>query len=216
MKHLIIIGARGFGREVYNSAIESIGYGIEFDVIGFLDDKKNALENFEGYPPIISSVEDYIPQKDDIFICALGEVKWKKYYTQLILKKGGTFFSLIHKDAYISKNVKFGTGCIFLAGSRVHCDVSIDDFVVVQPYAIIGHDVRIGKWCHINAYADCGGGSRLGSEVTLHTHSFVLPKCNVGDGVTLGACSVIITDVESNKTLFGVPARNILPSNKNN
>lgn len=216
MKHLIIIGARGFGREVYNTALESIGYGVDFDIKGFLDDKSDALDSFDGYPMIISSVENYTPEQDDVFICALGEVNWKKYYTQLILDKGGVFITLIHNQCYISKNVKYGVGCIFLAGSRVHCDVKIGNFVVVQPYAIVGHDVQVGDWCHINAYADCGGGSRLGSEVTLHTHSFVLPKCNVGDGVTLGACSVIITDVESNKTLFGVPARNILPSNKNN
>ena len=29
MKNLLIIGARGFGREIYNLALESIGYGTE-------------------------------------------------------------------------------------------------------------------------------------------------------------------------------------------
>ena len=37
MKHLLIIGARGWGREVYNYAIESRGYRTEFDIKGFLD-----------------------------------------------------------------------------------------------------------------------------------------------------------------------------------
>lgn len=211
MKHLIIIGARGFGREVYNTAIESIGYGVNFDVKGFLDDKLDAFEGFEGYPRIISSVENYTPQQDDVFICALGEVKWKKYYTQLILDKGGVFITLIHNQSYVSKNVKYGVGCIFLAGSRIHCDVKIGNFVVVQPYAIIGHDVQIGDWCHINAFADCGGMSVLGEGVTLHTHSFVLPKCKISEGVTLGACSVALKDIGANKTVFGVPAREIIP-----
>ena len=34
MKHLLIIGARGFGREVYNYAIDSVGYGEEFGIKG--------------------------------------------------------------------------------------------------------------------------------------------------------------------------------------
>lgn len=32
MKHLLIIGARRFWREIYNSATESVGYGTEFDI----------------------------------------------------------------------------------------------------------------------------------------------------------------------------------------
>ncbi len=35
MRNLLIIGAGGFGREVYNSALESIGYGKDFIVKGF-------------------------------------------------------------------------------------------------------------------------------------------------------------------------------------
>ena len=89
MKHLLIIGARGYGREVYNYALKSIGYGIDFDIKGYLDDNANALDGYEGYPPILSSVEKYEIQKNDVFLCALGEVKWKQHYVQIILEKGG-------------------------------------------------------------------------------------------------------------------------------
>lgn len=54
MKNLLIIGARGFGREIYNLALESIGYGTEFTIKGFLDDKKEVLDGYDGYPSIIS------------------------------------------------------------------------------------------------------------------------------------------------------------------
>ena len=56
MKNLLIIGSRGFGREIYNLALESICYGTEFTIKGFLDDKKEALDGYDGYPSIISSV----------------------------------------------------------------------------------------------------------------------------------------------------------------
>ena len=36
VKHLVIVGAGGFGREMYGAALESVGYGVEFDVKGFL------------------------------------------------------------------------------------------------------------------------------------------------------------------------------------
>ena len=73
MKQLLIIGARGFGREVYNLFLACKAAGLEMCCKGFLDDKKDALDGYKNYPPIISSVEDYIIQEDDVFICAFFE-----------------------------------------------------------------------------------------------------------------------------------------------
>ena len=69
MKQLLIIGARGFGREIYDLAINSQGYSVTFIIKGFLDDKKDALDEFLNYPSIVSSVENYEIQIDDVFIC---------------------------------------------------------------------------------------------------------------------------------------------------
>jgi sugar O-acyltransferase (sialic acid O-acetyltransferase NeuD family) len=214
MKNLLIIGARGFGREIYNSAMESIGYNKDFIIKGFLDDKLDVLDGYKDYPAIIDSVENYSIQIDDIFICALGEVKYKKYYSEIIIRKGGNFTTIIHKDAYLSKNTIIGKGCIILAGARVHCDVKIGNFVTLQPYAIIGHDVIIEDWSHINALADCGGFSRIGKGVTLHTTCFVLPKVIVEDNATVGAGSVVLNNVKAGTTVFGIPAKPILVPSK--
>lgn len=72
MKHLLIIGARGFGREVYNTSLESIGYGTEFDVKEFRDNKYNALDRCDGYPKIINSIEKYEVEEGDalcVYMC---------------------------------------------------------------------------------------------------------------------------------------------------
>ncbi|HOY32876.1 MAG TPA: sialic acid O-acetyltransferase, partial [Bacteroidales bacterium] len=70
MKKLILIGARGYGRVIYNLAISCKGYNTEYTIKGFLDDKRDALDEFDGYPPVIASVEDYQVQQDDVFVCA--------------------------------------------------------------------------------------------------------------------------------------------------
>lgn len=210
MKHLIIIGARGFGREIYNSALESYGYGTEFDIKGFLDDKANALDGYEGYPIILGPVETYEIQNEDVFVCALGDVKWKKHYTEIMLEKGAEFISLIHKTAYISKNVKIGNDCLILADVRIHCDVSIGSHVTIQPKAIIGHDVVIEDWCLINALADCGGFSHMEEGSTIHTTSFLLPKKRMGAYSVLGAGSVAARNVKPGTVVMGVPAKEML------
>ena len=214
MRNLLIIGAGGFGREVYNSALESIGYGKDFIVKGFLDDRLDALDTFSNYPPVIDRIDSYSIKPDDVFVCALGTVTIKKKVCESILSRGGDFLTLIHKDTYISMNTKIGKGCILLSGARIHCDVSIGDFVVVQPYAIIGHDVVIGDWSHINALADCGGGSRIGECVTLLTSCFVLPSGIVEDNSTVVAGSVVLRRVKEGSTVFGVPAKIVLTPKK--
>jgi sugar O-acyltransferase (sialic acid O-acetyltransferase NeuD family) len=214
MKQLIIIGAGGFGREVYNSAIESNGYGEDFLIKGFIDDNIHKLDNFEGYPPILSTIDEYMPQPDDVFSCAIGNVKTRKLLSLKIIWKGGIFITLIHKLAYISKNVKMGNGCIILAGARIHCDVTIGNHVIMQPYSITGHDVKVGDWSLLNAYADCGGGSVLGELVTLHTTSFILPLSVLEDEATVGAGSVVLRKVAKGITVFGVPAKPVLTPNK--
>lgn len=210
MKNLIIIGAGGFGREVFNTAVESIGYGEDFVVKGFLDDNIHALDNFEGYPPILDTVDAYQPDVKDVFTCAVGVVKTRRMLSERIMAKGGQFITLIHETAYIGKNTKVGEGCIILAGARIHCDVTVGNHVIVQPYSILGHDVKVGDWTLINALADCGGMSKVGEMVTLHTTSFILPQSIIEDGATVGAGSVVLRKVKAGMTVMGVPAKPVL------
>ncbi len=45
-KTIIIVGAGGFGREVFWLINEINSYNYEWSIIGFIDDDKNALNNF--------------------------------------------------------------------------------------------------------------------------------------------------------------------------
>ena len=109
MNNLIIIGAGGMGRTFYDWARESVGYGKEFVIKGFLDDNLEALEGFENYPSIIGSISEYIPGKKDVFACSMGG-KVKKICCEKIVSRGGRFINVIHSTARVGTNVKLGTG----------------------------------------------------------------------------------------------------------
>lgn len=209
MKNLIIIGARGFGREVYDLAIQCSGYNIEYVVKGFLDDKSDALNGFENYPQIISSVEDYEIQENDIFVCALGTVKWKKYYAELILEKGGSFINLIHPSTKLNTNVCVGIGLIVFMYANISNDCIIEDFVTIQGYVGLGHDTKIKKWAHLSSYSFTGGFVILEEESTLNTRATILPHITVRKGATVGASSLVIKNVKEHTTVFGVPAKKL-------
>ena len=72
MKNLVIIGAGGMGRTIFDVARESIGYGIEYTIKGFIDDNLSALDGFEDYPPMLGTISHYLPEVDDVFTFSIG------------------------------------------------------------------------------------------------------------------------------------------------
>lgn len=210
MKHLLIIGARGYGRGLYDIVRDLPEYGTEFDVKGYLDDKTDALQGYLNYPPIIDSVENYIVQENDVFACALGDVKYKKHYVELIKAKGGKFMTIIHPTVRVGLNTHIGEGCIIGYMSQLDCDVTVGDFVNIQTMAIIGHDSTIGDWSIIDCQTFMGGFSSLGDSVTLHTASKILPKVSVGNYAVINAGSIVIHNVKPNSVVMGNPARELI------
>ncbi len=209
MKNLLIIGARGWGREVYNMLPDCIGYGTDFVVKGFLDDKTDALDGMAGYPPIVDSVEHYLPEQDDVFTCALGDANWKKHYVDIILQKGGVFISILHNSSSIGKNTLLGTGCILADNVGISCDITVKDFVTFQSYATVGHDASIGSYCHLGVRSFMGGNSHLGDLSTIQTNSVILPKIHIGSNCMVGAGAVVIKKVKDGETVYGNPARKL-------
>ncbi len=207
MKNLIIIGARGYGREVYYLAKDCQDARKEFVVKGFLDDKEDALAAFEDYPPIISPVESYEPGPDDVFICALGKVDDKIRYSQMISDKGGTFTSLVHPAVRIPKTTTLGVGCIIWEYVVVSSGVSIGNFVDVQTYSVIGHDCTVGDWCHLGPFVFLGGKVKIGNGAQINPRAAVLPRITIGTKAVVGTGSVVIRHVKPNTTVFGNPAK---------
>lgn len=209
MKDLLIIGARGFGREIFAAAQDCIGFGTAFTIKGFLDDNPHALDTTPGYPPIIDSVEHYQPTYNDVFVCALGDPKWQKHYADIMLEKGGQFINLIHPTATIGKNTTLGVGCIILRDVGISCDITIGDFVTCQSRAIMGHDVKIGSFCHFGSYSFMGGYVQVGDLSTVHPGSIILPHVKIGAQCIVGAGSVVIKKVKDGETVYGNPAKRL-------
>ena len=206
MKNLLIIGARGFGREVYDLAMDCKEAGADFDIKGFLDDKKDALEGLSGYPPIISSVEDYEVQPDDVFTCGMGAPEWRKVYIEKILEKGGEFITLISPAATIRRNSHIGKGCIITRGSNISVDTYIGDYSAILSSGI-GHDAKVGKYTVLSGGVALNGFVEVGEESYLGCHALVAPHKKIGDKAYVGIGSVVINNVKHGVRVFGNPAK---------
>lgn len=211
MKHLVIIGARGFGREIYRTFINTSPYiSKEIDVKGFLDDKADALDGLKGeWPPIIGAVETYDIQEDDVFFCALGDSHWRKHYAELITEMGGKFINIIHKTALVSPVVSLGEGCVIGAYTCVSPNVTIGNHVMIQSYDNFGHDVEIGDYASIESYVFLGGYAKVGELATMHTKSSIIPHKSIGRECVVGFGSVVMRNFKDGVHVFGNPATKI-------
>lgn len=208
MKNLIIIGARGWGREVLWSF--QMSYSDQYNFKGFLDSKADALDDLIGdFPPILSSVEDYVVEPDDIFFCALGDPYWRKHYAEIIEAKGGKFATYVSPCAIISPNTEIGEGTYIGSNTLVSDNVSIGKHVMVHGLCTLGHDVTIGNYVSIEAYSFFGGNSSVGDYSSIHVRSTIISHKSVGENASVGAGSVVIRKVKDGVHVFGNPATKI-------
>lgn len=209
MKNLIIIGAGGMGRTIYSNAMESVGYGEKFLIKGFIDDNLQALDGFEGYPPVIGTIKDYEPQADDVFVSSIGGES-RRQCMEEIISRGGEFMELIHKTARIYTNAKLGKGNFIGAYSVIGNDAEIGDYNMIQSYTVIGHDAKIGNWNRIDTHVTCVGGIVIEDEVNIHTSAVISHNVRVETGAHVGALSFVIRKVKAGTTVMGIPAKRLI------
>ena len=139
MKNLIIIAVGGMGRTLYDMSRESMGYGDEFVIKGFIDDNLQALDGFANYPPVLDKISTYIPQENDVFVCSIGGAVRKKCMEELI-NRGAQFINLIHRTARIGTNVQLGVGNIVGAYTCIGADAKIGSYNLIQSYTVLESD----------------------------------------------------------------------------
>ena len=208
MKNLVIIGASGFAREMYDLALTCFATDSEFKVKGFLSDGPSNIEEM-GYPAVLGKVADYEIQPGDLFFCGIGKVSDRKKTVEIILSKGGNFINLIHPTAVISPSVKLGIGVGIKAFCVLASDVTVDDFTFMQSSVIMGHDVHIGKYCQINSFAFFAGFSRIHDLVTINAGAKIIQKVVVEESAIVGVGSVVLKRVKNGTTVFGIPAKKL-------
>jgi len=206
--NIIIVGAGGFGREVYLWAKDSFNFS-KYKIKGFLSNNRNDLDNFDIKVRIIGDPDYYEIKENDRFIFAIGDIDTKKRMVTNLKKKGAKFLTLVHPTAIVADTTKIGEGVIICPFCLVSDSVILNDFVMMNTYSSCGHDARVGKYCILSPYATLNGFVILEDEVFLGTHATVISHKKVGYRSKISANSVVMRDVPPNKMVFGVPGKAI-------
>jgi len=206
--NLVIIGASGLGREVYDLARVCYGHLENFKVKGFLSDGPSNIAQM-GYPNVLGNVADYELEEGDVFFCAIGKVSDRKKTTEIILQKGGHFINLIHPTSIISPSASIGKGVAIKAFTILSNEVVVGDFSYLQGSVILGHDVLIGQYCQINSFTFMAGNCKIGNQCVINAGARLIQSTIVEDNAVVGIGSVVLRKVKQGTTVFGNPARRV-------
>ncbi|UVW27863.1 acetyltransferase [Massilia sp. H6] len=204
MKNALIISAGGFGRTVYNMMQHDVANGVDWRVVGFLDNRAGLAA---GAPlPLLGDPLTYRCRPYEEFLCALGDPAQRRRFAAPLLAQGAAFMSLL-TGLHKAIGLTMGVGCLFEPEVRVGVDTHLGDFVFIMSTAVIGYEVEIGSYATIGSFAFVGGRARIGSDVVIHPHATILPGVAVGDGAVIGAGAVVMADVPPGVTMIGNPAK---------
>lgn len=206
MKDIVIVGAGGFGREIFGYVKDCISSGANWKIKGFIDDNSCALLKYNYNVGIISSIEAYRPSENDALICAIGSPKIKKEKVEELLDRGAKFAALVHPSAYIGSNVAIGEGAVICPKVSLTCDVSIGKFAMLNVSTGCGHDSKIGDFASISGFCDITGFCEVGEGAFLGSHVSMAPDTKVGNWANVGIGSSVIVNIRDNERAFGNPA----------
>ena len=209
MKKVIIIGAGGVGREVA-SIIEVLNsIKTVYELLGFLDDGDQYKEGMviNGYPWL--GKRDWIlnHKEDVVCTCTIGNPRIKGMIQKELMQQGVQFETIIAYGGYIGPYTEIGPGCVFYGGVTISVNCKIGAGVLMNQMVNIGHDVIIGDYTTIMPTTGISGECRIGSEVKIGGHAFLIPKRKVGDGATIAAGSIVFANVKAGTTVLGNPAK---------
>ncbi|MGX8881690.1 acetyltransferase [Methylovorus sp. SPW-M1] len=227
MKNLIIIGASGFGREVLMMAIDNPSHQLDWVIKGFLDNRPGILDGFATHAaelpdamdyteekrlryrrdyPVLGDPLSYVPEADDVFLCAIGNPADRRKYTEPLIEKGAQFIRLVHPLAAVSTFAAIGKGSIIGPYASLSPDSRIGQHVTVSSYTAIAHDTEVADWVEIGAHCLIAGNVSIASGARIHPGSVVTAKSRIGENAVVAAGSVVFKHVSANTTVIGNPA----------
>ena len=194
-----IIGAGGFGREVY----WSLSLMERVDVKFFVDD-----HYWDGKNDLILPISKFNPNEYEVVI-AIGNPRDRFDIVQR-LPKETKYFTHIHPSVQILGNdVEIGEGSIICAGTIITTNVKIGNHTHLNLQTTIGHDCNIGNYFTTAPGAKISGNCKIYDCVYVGTNTSIKENTSKHSLTTIGSNATVVKNIEEPGTYVGVPTKKI-------
>lgn len=194
-----IIGAGGFGREVFwsLSPIE------RNNTVFFVND-----EYWDNSNPNILPLSLFETDKYELVV-AIGDPYARKMIIESLPKKT-KFFTHIHPSVQtLGDDIEIGIGSIICAGSVLTTNIKIGEHAHLNLQTTIGHDTTIGDFFTTAPGAKISGNCKIGDRVYVGTNASIREKIEICDDVTIGLNAGVVKNIYEQGVYGGTPCKKI-------
>jgi len=208
---LFIVGAGGFGREVFSILQANLDIGALPAVAGFIDDAPSPADAARVVAlgtGIVGSVADLVSRTEPFHaVLAIGSPVARRSIARRLSEAPVSFPVLIHPTATLGRENRLSAGVVVAAGACLSTNVEVGIHAHIDQNATVGHDSALGDFSRLNPQACISGSVIIGAGAVVGANATVLPGLHVGDDATVGAGAVVVRDVARATIVKGVPAQ---------
>lgn len=192
-----IIGAGGFGREIY----WSMNPVERANTVFFVDDAYWDGTNEKTLPLSLFEWSKY-----EVIVAIADSFHRERIVNSL--SKRTKYFTHIHPSAQIhGEDVEIGEGSIICAGSIITTNVKIGKHSHINLITTIGHDCIIGDYFTTAPGVQISGNGKIGNRVYFGTRSCMKQKLTICDDVIIGMNAGVVKNITESGTYVGTPAK---------
>lgn len=179
-------------------------------IAGFIDDVKYGIENeFLGYPILGDKniIDKYCKNHCFINNVFANTIARKNIY-EFLKSKSTNILSVIHENVDVS-NCKIGESVFIHNGVLLGSELIIGNNVGVKIGSTISHECTLEDNVFIGPGAILCGRVHVKEGAYIGAGSTILENIIIGKNSTVGAGAVVTKNVTDNKTVVGIPAKEI-------
>jgi sugar O-acyltransferase (sialic acid O-acetyltransferase NeuD family) len=133
----------------------------------------------------------------------------KQQLLKTIKENGGSFFSMIHKNAFVAPSANIKEGVVVYPMCNIDKDVVIKECSLINNSVIISHNTTIGQCCYISPGVTISGNVTIGNGTFIGAGTIIGNGITIGNNVVIGAGSVVTKDIEEGVNAIGNPLKKL-------
>jgi sugar O-acyltransferase (sialic acid O-acetyltransferase NeuD family) len=206
---VVIVGASGHGREVFDTARAAAAatHLRGLDVRGFVDDGEVDLDRLERIGARLLGDTGWLAAHPGSYVLGIGTSGVRRRLADRLEAAGCSPFTLVHPSSHIGVDVELGDGVVVFDRCTVTTNVRIGRHTHLNVGCAVQHDSRVGDFVQFSPGVFVNGDCVVEDGVFLGTGAIVTRGCRVGAAARVGAGAVVLDDVAPGTTVLGAPAR---------
>lgn len=205
MKHLALFGASGHGKVVAEIA-ELTGWQVSF-----FDDAYPNVKQVEHWSVLGSSIDFEMRKEEfDGAFVSIGNNRVRLTKLNWLMSMGIELPTLIHPTACVSRYAQIEQSSVVMAMAVINPFAKIGRGGIINTAATVDHDCMLGECVHVSPGVHLAGAVSVGDCSWIGIGASIRQCVTIGSQVMVGAGASVVSDIEDNLTVVGVPARVLL------